>query len=358
MRLALPTALALWLVSMFSSGWLSLTKVAHAAGDVNLSDAQDAEERYKVPDGTPAQLLEFIANLEKYRPKDLRDARDHRSKAPKALQEAAAKILEKEKDKTSEAYKKAEKLVMLGKLNGIHGLSPEEQRKVWDAYRSMLAEKSPLTPQDMGQAGQVAYMIGAVGNHELSAEAYKSLAEIFGKSQADHAADFAKQCAGAAHRLSLFHKFFDVKGTTLDDKEFDWSKYRGKVVLIDFWATWCGPCLAELPNVKKNYERYHDKGFDVVGISIDDDREKLEEFLEKDKLPWTILNEDRAGWKSAIAEEYGISGIPTVILVDKEGKVLSFNARGPALGKLLAEQLGPVPGGDDDKDQDKDDDDK
>jgi thiol-disulfide isomerase/thioredoxin len=147
--------------------------------------------------------------------------------------------------------------------------------------------------------------------------------------------------AGTLRRMNLLGNEIEIKGKLVDGTDFDWKAYsKGKVILVDFWATWCGPCLAELPNVKKNYEKYHDKGFDVVGISLDTDRKKLESFLEEEGTKWAQLFEDDAGWKHPVAVHYGISGIPTVILVDQQGKVVSLNARGPELGKQLEKLLG------------------
>lgn len=116
------------------------------------------------------------------------------------------------------------------------------------------------------------------------------------------------------------------------------SDFRGKYVLLDFWAAWCGPCLAENPNVVKNFQKYKDKNFTVLGVSLDDNRDKWLAAVENGGLHWTQLS-DLKGWKNEASTAYGIRAIPANFLLGPDGKILAQNLRGPALGEKLAELL-------------------
>jgi thiol-disulfide isomerase/thioredoxin len=116
------------------------------------------------------------------------------------------------------------------------------------------------------------------------------------------------------------------------------SSFKGQYVLVDFWASWCGPCRMENPNVLKSYRQYHPKGFTVLGVSLDDEKGKWLEAVRKDGLPWMQVS-DLKGWKNAVAVLYGVEGIPMNYLVDKEGKIVAKGLRGDDLDKKLEEFL-------------------
>lgn len=134
-------------------------------------------------------------------------------------------------------------------------------------------------------------------------------------------------------------KPLDIKFTATNGSEVDLSKMRGKVVLVDFWATWCGPCMAEVPGLVKSYQKLHDKGFEIVGISFDQDKAKLESVTKEKGMAWPQYF-DGKGWKNEFGQKFGINSIPRMWLVNKKGLVVDTNAREgleAKVEKLLAE---------------------
>ena len=140
-----------------------------------------------------------------------------------------------------------------------------------------------------------------------------------------------------------------IKGTTVgypainfsqkspDGKSISLSDYKGKkYVLVDFWASWCGPCRAENPNVVAAYTKFKDKGFTVLGVSFDQNKDQWMAAVQKDNLTWDQVS-DLKGWGNEVGKMYGITSIPQNLLIDKDGKILGKNLRGPALEEKLSE---------------------
>ena len=145
--------------------------------------------------------------------------------------------------------------------------------------------------------------------------------------------DVREQANAQLRRLAFINKPLDLEFTDLSGKDIKMQDYRGKVIVLDFWATWCGPCVAAMPEMKGIYAKYHAKGLDIIGISLDKEKEKLDEFVSKQELAWP-QHFDGFGWESKMAQKFEIAAIPAVWIVDKKGVVRDINGRQSLAAKI------------------------
>jgi thiol-disulfide isomerase/thioredoxin len=169
--------------------------------------------------------------------------------------------------------------------------------------------------------------------HGNADNARKLAKEVADNSPPGEVQDGAK---GLLKKLNRLGQPLPIKFKAIDGREVDVTAMKGKVVLVDFWATWCGPCVGELPNVLAAYEKHHPKGFEIVAISRDQDEARLKAFIEEKKMPWQQYFDGR---DNKIAEKYGISLIPTTFLLDGTGTLIARDLRGADLEKAVAEAL-------------------
>lgn len=133
----------------------------------------------------------------------------------------------------------------------------------------------------------------------------------------------------------------DFTQSTPDGKAVTLSSYKGRYVLIEFWASWCGPCRAENPNLLKQFKLYYNKGFDILSVSLDNNKEYWLKAVEKDALPWTQVS-DLKGWSNEVAVLYGIRAVPASFLIDPAGRIVATGLRGESLNQKLESLFGKV----------------
>ncbi|HYE17243.1 MAG TPA: TlpA disulfide reductase family protein [Tepidisphaeraceae bacterium] len=180
---------------------------------------------------------------------------------------------------------------------------------------------------------EVAAMIAGLAQFGAASKATGERAEniVLNDMTGDAAKQIATQLQGKKKMRESVGKPVELAGTTTDGKPFSTKDWKGKVILVDFWATWCGPCIAELPKVKKAYIEHHAKGLEILGVSCDSDPADLKAFLDKNKdMPWPQLfdatENPKIEWHP-LARQWGINGIPTMFLIDRNGVLHSVTAR-------------------------------
>jgi thiol-disulfide isomerase/thioredoxin len=139
--------------------------------------------------------------------------------------------------------------------------------------------------------------------------------------------------------LAVGTDFPDFSASDLDGKPLSVASRKGKVLMLDFWATWCPPCRAELPNVIQVYKKHHDQGFEIIGVSLDSDRDSLDTFLKKqDGMTWPQYF-DGQGWTNNLAVKYGVESIPFAVLIGPDGKIIGKDLRGDDLEDAVSKAV-------------------
>jgi thiol-disulfide isomerase/thioredoxin len=332
------------------------------------------EENIEVPDVRPAELLEMIEDVRKV-------ARSKGYKGVDALDfaiyfpiKAADKILANE-DATDEeldaALSAKFKALLAGRKQEIDGFeerlakfgedvvtkSPKsrvarlfafaqlrrdllDQRELPDNAVAILKEFIELHADDP-ITGEVTYSIGLrLESADRQPEAMDLYRFLLGKAPTN---DYASLIEGKVARIEAIGKPIDVTGPLLGGGTFQVSDLKGKIVVVDYWATWCGPCVAAMPELKDFYAKYKDKGVEIIGISLDDKQEQLENFVKREEVKWPQIffpEQEDPTWANPIARKYGVNAIPCMMLVDANGNIVEGDLASSKLAEAVDKLLG------------------
>lgn len=211
------------------------------------------------------------------------------------------------------------------------GLSAQQQKKFLDKALSKVPKENQSYKLALGG------MVTATSqkNNPNFIPLAKHFVETYQETDPVAVADLSKQIK-QKEQFMVGGEAPDFTQSTPDGKEMKLSDLRGKVLLVDFWASWCGPCRKENPNVVRMYQKYKEQGFEILGVSLDKDKNRWVKAIEQDGLMWHHVS-DLKGWANSVAKTYNVSSIPHTILLDKEGKVIARNLRGHALEQKLEE---------------------
>lgn len=252
------------------------------------------------------------------------------------LQELKAPYIQKQKllqAKISEFTKSKDSVNLTKTQNEYKAINTELRENVYVPFIKEYANRSPvvlIALQEYADYGRANY---AEFEHHLSAisSTYNSLPSAQALKQRVFTNTFTAVGAIAP----------DFTQNDTLDRPVSLSSFRGKYVLLDFWASWCGPCRKENPNLVKSFQRFQEKGFTVLGVSLDQPGKKdlWMKAIHEDQLTWTHVS-DLNFWNNSVARMYGITGVPSNFLIDPQGKIIARNLRGEALNSKLAEVLG------------------
>ena len=220
------------------------------------------------------------------------------------------------------------------KMDSLSNIFETPFNSIMDAYNASMGEKI------LKNSDKYASMIAIQGMEpDKYSDVYKKLDEgLTKKFPTDKGVKIFHDVVNKMLATTIGQEAPDIVLPTPDDKELALSSFKGKIVLVDFWASWCGPCRKEMPNVVKAYAKFKDKGFEIYGVSLDQDKARWVEAIAKDGITWPQVS-DLKYWDSYAAKLYAVEGIPYTVLLDKEGKIIAKNLRGAELEKAIEKAI-------------------
>ena len=283
-------------------------------------------------DATAAQLQTLVERAKRLRPRNP----DQYQAMQTAIRDASkklVKLLDKEQD--AKRIQQAELDTITSSVSLMAFVGEDSQQKTLEQVHEFLKGRKELSLQDTQTGVLAAAMLELQPDKQPARATYQLLCDLLENDPREEMQSLCLNLQASIRRLDLLGNKFDLSATSLDGKEIRIDDYAGKFVIVDFFASWCEPCLTDAPHLKAQFAKYHAKGLAMIGISLDTDAQALDKYLQQAEFPWPIIHDNAADPLQRLQMKFGVSHLPTVLLINKEGIVVSLEARGAELDRLM-----------------------
>lgn len=323
-----PTSLAQIILLTFiaSTPYLSFGTSRCAGQETQLA------KQLAIPDNADVSTLNQIVAKAKEIPKNPSEYRIRQT----AIRDASKKLTELlEGQNDSTAYRQAEVDLISASVSLMAFFGEDAKNQTLKSAHAFLKSRKQLSIQDVQTGMLTATMLELQPNKKPAIETYQLLDKLLTGDKREEMRQLRVNLQAAIHRLELLGKKLEFAATDLNGKKLTTANFAGNYLIVEFFASWSPSCQTEMQHLKSRYEKYHSRGLNVVGISIDSDAKKLREFVSKNEIPWSVVHDNNPDPLKRLQMKCGVSVLPLVMLLNKEGTVVSLEAHGAELDRLM-----------------------
>lgn len=283
-------------------------------------------------DATTEQLKALVEQAKQLRPRNP----DQYQAMQTAIRDASKRLVKQlDKVKDAQRIQQAELDTISSSVSLMTFIGEDSQQKTLEQVHEFLKGRKELSLQDTQTGVLAAAMLELQPNKQPARDTYQLLSDLLENDAREEMQSLRLNLQASIRRLDLLGNKFDLKATSLDGHEIQIDDFAGKFVIVDFFASWCEPCLTDMPHLKQQFAKYQDKGLAVIAISLDTDATALDKYLKQAELPWPVIHDNAKDPLQRLQMKFGVSHLPTLLLLNKEGTVVSLEARGAELERLM-----------------------
>ncbi len=277
------------------------------------------------------QLEKVIIAAKQFTPR----SPDELLKLHTAIRDASIQLAKLLKDPSTPRYQAAKLDELTSSVTLMATSGPDGIEKTRKNYVEYLQSRKEISITDLQMGMFVATYLEMQPNKKPARETYNLMIDLLADDERTEMKSLRQNLLASVRRLDLLGNKLELKAKAIDGSEITTEKFAGKFVIVDFFATWCEHCLGEVPRLRSHLEKYGPQGLAVVGISLDENPKELKEYIDKANLPWPVIHDSHSNPFATLRMKFGVATLPTVMLLNKEGVVVSLEARGAELDRLM-----------------------